>query len=300
MFDGFEEFSIATKSDPDISLFGRRGGTSAPGTPPVLLLHGFPQSHHMWHRVAPQLIDRYEVIMLDIRGYGQSSKPERLEGYAKSAMARDCVEVMEKLGCASFYLCGHDRGARIAHKVCVDYPERIKKLILLDICPTLAMYESTDLIFAQAYFHWFFLSQPAPFPEDLILGNPRVAAQRFLVGLPSKVSNVFDPECFEYYVGCIADPDTIHTMCQDYRASASLDLEEQRQDLQNGRLIRCPVTVLWGRHGLIEKKYNPLEEWRKVTQPGVAVSGRAVDSGHFIPEELPNEVVLTILDFFKE
>ncbi|KAI3396963.1 hypothetical protein diail_11363 [Diaporthe ilicicola] len=297
MFDGFEPFRIQTSTEPQVTISGIR---SAPNKdlPALLLLHGFPQTHHIWHRVAPQLTGSYNVVLLDLRGYGASSKPAGdVASYAKSAMARDCAAVMSELGFETFHVCAHDRGARVAHKLCVDHPGRVAKAIFLDICPTLAMYEGTNLEFATAYFHWFFLIQKSPLPETMILGNPRRLAEMFMGGRQRDGTAIFEPECFEEYVGGLSDPDTVHGMCQDYRASATLDMEEQRRDLAEGRHIKSPLRVLWGNVGIIEKAFDALAEWRKVTDQGVSVDGHAVDSGHYIPEQAPDVVVAEIREF---
>lgn len=302
MFDGFETFRIKTSKEPEVTISGIRS-TGPPNNsanrdlPALLLLHGFPQTHHIWHRVAPQLTDSYNVVLLDLRGYGSSSKPADVSSYAKSAMARDCIAVMDELGFKAFHVCAHDRGARVAHKLCVDHPGRVAKAVFLDICPTLAMYEGTDFEFAKAYFHWFFLIQKSPLPETLILGDPRRLAEMFMGGRQQGGTAIFEAECFEAYVSGLSDPDTVHGMCQDYRASATLDMEEQRRDLAEGRHIKSPLRVLWGKFGVIEKAFDALAEWRKVTDQGVSVDGHVVDSGHYIPEQAPDVVVAEIREF---
>ncbi len=245
MFEGFQTFAITTQDDPEVTIRGlvRRissndtsSNPSNPSNPSpnklsaLLLLHGFPQSHHIWHRVveAPQLAGRFSAVVIpDLRGYGESSKPEGVDAYAKSAMARDCVAVMDGLGLGgpgegerggddddevggSFFVCAHDRGARVAHKLCVDHPSRVRRAVLLDICPTLAMYSATDRAFAAAYFHWFFLIQPPPLPETMISGNARLVAEMFMGGRQKGGVGIFDLECFDYYVKSLGDPDTVH------------------------------------------------------------------------------------------
>lgn len=299
MFENFESVSVITQSSPEVTIRGLRSTGTSSELPPLLLLHGFPQTHHIWHRVAPQLTDNYNVVLLDLRGYGSSSKPSGdVAQYAKSTMARDCAVAMEQLGYTSFYFCGHDRGARVGHKLCVDYPDRVKGAIFLDICPTLAMYEATNFDFAKAYFHWFLLIQASPLPETMILGDPRQVAEMFMGGRQADQLSIFEAECFEEYVKNLSDPDTVHAMCQDYRAAASLDMEEQKRDLAEGRQIRCPLRVLWGKHGVVAKYFDAISDWRKVTQEGVAVDGKAVESGHYIPEQAPQEVVLAIREVF--
>ncbi|KAL6851209.1 hypothetical protein ACO1O0_008337 [Amphichorda felina] len=300
MFEGFEPFDIKTQNDPPVTIHGLKSGSPSRSLPSLLLLHGFPQSHHMWHAVAPQLTDRYNVVLIDIRGYGASSKPADLASYAKSAMARDCIAVMDALlGSTSepFFVCAHDRGARVAHKLCVDFPDRVRATILLDICPTLAMYTTTDFAFAKAYYHWFFLIQPEPLPETLISGRPREFAELAMGARQEQALSIFEPSCFEYYASVLEDPAAVHSMCQDYRASASLDLDEARQDLKDGRLIRCPLLVLWGKHGVIEKCFDAVREWSAVTAQEITVQGRSVESGHYIPEEAPREVVTAVREF---
>lgn len=322
MFDNFEPISVTTQTSPvEVTIRGLRSKPPSPeattALPPLLLLHGFPQTLHIWHRVAPQLTAHFTVILIDLRGYGASSKPtgtgtgtsadaadnDGTAHYAKSAMARDCIAVMAHLfpgtpgtPATSFYLAAHDRGARVAHKLCVDYPAQVKAALLLDICPTLAMYAATDVRFASAYWHWFFLIQRAPLPESMILGaGARAVADMFMGG--GGAAGIFAPECWEAYVGALGDAATVHGMCQDYRAAATLDLDEQRADAAAGRRIRCPLTVLWGRHGVVDKCFDALGEWRKVTDEGVRVEGRAVESGHYIPEQAPDEVVSAIRNF---
>ena len=299
MFDGFTPFNITTQADPKVIISGvTSGNDSSSSLPPLLLLHGFPQTYHIWHRVAPQLTDKYTVVVPDIRGYGSSSKPADVANYAKSAMARDCIALMDSLGFKdNFFVCAHDRGARIAHKLCVDFPERVAAAILLDICPTLAMYSTTDFVFASAYFHWFFLIQKEPMPEKMITNDPDLFAQSFMgIVKGSNSLSSFDNRCFAEYTKSLGDYDTVHGMCQDYRASATLDLEEQKADLEAARLIQCPLRVIWGSKGLIEKRYNCVEEWQKVTDPKVKVDGYKVESSHYIPEEVPDDVVRAIFE----
>lgn len=302
MFEDFEPFTSTTQSEvpgnKHVNIYGLQHDKGS-SLPPLLLLHGFPQSRHIWHRVAPQLLGKYSLVIPDLRGYGASSKPETIAAYAKSAMAKDMVDVMDQLGyTGKFYVCAHDRGARVAHKLCVDFPDRVEKVIFLDISPTLKMYESTSMEFANAYFHWFFLIQRAPLPETLISAKPREVAKMFMGGRNPYDLGIFDEECFEYYSQMLEDPVTVHAMCNDYRASATLDMDESRVDIAEGRLIQCPVRVVWGKHGVIEKLFDAVEDWKAVTAKGVDVGGYAVESGHYIPEQVPDEVVKAILEFF--
>lgn len=266
--------------------------------PPLLLLHGFPQSHHIWHKAAPELTSEFTVIAIDLRGYGASSNPagdEQHKLYAKSAMAKDCIDVIKELGFQSFYVCAHDRGARVAHELCIDYPAAVLKVMLLDICLTLIMYTKTNQAFATAYFHWFLLIQAAPFPETIISHNPGAFAGRCFgrVGM-----DVFDRECMPYCVSMLSSPDAVHAMCEDYRAGASIDLEEARRDIDAKRHIKCPLRVLWGEKGIIEKTYDAISEWKEVHASG-EVDGEGVQSGHYIPEEAPDVVLYNIREFFS-
>ncbi|CAF3495722.1 hypothetical protein FGSG_03173 [Fusarium graminearum PH-1] len=298
MFNNFQPFTIQTKSDPNVTINGLKSGDASSSKPALLLIHGFPQTLHIWHRVVPQIADKYNIVLIDIRGYGKSSKPAGVASYAKSAMARDCIDVMDALGhSGSFFVCAHDRGARVAHKLAVDYPDRIRKFILLDICPTLAMYTKTDFDFAIAYFHWFFLIQKEPLPETLITAKPRELAKMFMGGRQGDGVAIFEPDCFNIYAKSLEDYDTVHGMCNDYRASATLDLEEAREDLKNGKKIKSPLLILWGKHGVIEKCFDAIKEWKEVTEDGVSVQGHSVDSGHYIPEQAPDEVVASIKEF---
>jgi haloacetate dehalogenase len=298
MFEGFSEFDIAVSNSPDVTIHGIRSGNGEP----LLLLHGFPQTHHMWHLVAPQLASVFTVICIDLRGYGRSSKPASSSSakhapYSKSSMARDCVAVMAHFGFQSFSILAHDRGARVAHKLCVDYPERARRLVMLDICPTLTMYEATNQDFATAYWHWFFLVQPAPFPETLILKNRDVFREKFFGGAGySGGKEEYHPEAMREYLAQLVDPEAVHAMCEDYRAAATVDLEEAREDREKGRKIKCPVRVLWGKKAVIERCFDALKEWRAVSEG--PVDGEAVDSGHYVAEEVPDVVLKNAMEFF--
>jgi haloacetate dehalogenase len=296
MFEGFTQFDISVQTTTEVTIHGIKAGDG----PPLLLLHGFPQTHHIWHLVAPKLTSTFTVVCVDLRGYGQSSKPASSVSsnhapYAKSSMAKDCVAVMSKLGFEQFSILAHDRGARVAHKLCVDLPERVRKVMLLDICPTLVMYEKTTQQFATFYWHWFFLIQPAPFPETLILGNLEQFKERFFgsgyVGMPE-----YHPEAMKAYLSQLTDADSVHSMCEDYRAGATIDLKEAREDRRLGRKIKCPVRVLWGENGAIGKCFDTLAEWQAVSEG--SVDGEAVDSGHYVAEEVPDVVLRHANEFF--
>lgn len=299
MFEKFTTFDIPV--EPDVTIHGVHGGSG----PALLLLHGFPQTHHIWHRVADELAKSYYVVAMDLRGYGRSSKPDGGEGhvrYGKKAMAKDVVVVMKELLSRrgdedeSFYVCGHDRGARVTHRLCVDYPHLVKKAILLDICPTLAMYTQTTREFAQSYFHWFFLIQQSPLPEISISTNAQVWVETFMGGRYAGLAP-FAKECLAEYKANLADYDTVHAMCEDYRAAALIDLKEAEEDIAEGKKVQCPLRVLWGKNGVVGKLFDVLSEWRSVSSQ--SVDGLAVDSGHYIPEERPEDVIANVLEFLK-
>jgi haloacetate dehalogenase len=262
--------------------------------PPVLLLHGYPQTHAMWHKVAPQLAREYTVVCADLRGYGDSSKPKGVPGhanYSKRAMALDMVEVMETLGFPKFHLVGHDRGARVAHRLARDHGRRVQTLTVLDISPTLKMYQSTNMQFAKAYYHWFFLIQKAPLPERMLAGQVPWYILRRLGRGPSGVKH-FSKEAIIEYTRVFRDPRTIHATCEDYRAAATIDLMHDKQDAR--RKIRMPVLALWGKHGVIEALFDCLADWREVAED---VRGKALNCGHFIPEEKPRDLLLELRRF---
>jgi len=258
------------------------------------MLHGYPETHAMWHKIAPDLARDYTVVCADLRGYGDSSKPKGLpdhSNYSKRAMAKDMVEVMAALGHKSFHLVGHDRGARVAHRLARDHGRRVKSLTVLDISPTLKMYESTNKAFATAYYHWFFLIQKPPLPEKLLAGHlPGYILGR--IGRGRGGLKHFSKQARREYIRCFRDPRTIHATCEDYRAAASIDLEHDRKDLK--QKLRMPVMVLWGRQGVIERMFRPLRDWREVAAD---VQGRALDCGHFLPEEKPAAVLAELRRF---
>ena len=290
LFPGFAEHTVETAGAPVHLRVGGRG-------PPVLLLHGYPQTLAIWHRMAPALAKGFTVVAADLRGYGDSGKPPTTDDhapYSKREMARDVVLAMEALGFGSFHLVGHDRGGRVGHRLAVDHPGRVRSLTVLDIAPTLAMYERTDLEFARAYYHWFFLIQPAPLPERLIGAEPEFFLRDKLRAW-SQGRWPFDDAAFAEYLRCFRDPRTIHCSCEDYRAAASIDLVHDRADREAGRRIRCPVLALWGDRGVVHRCFRPLDEWRRVSD--AEVSGRALPSGHFLPEEVPGDVLRALLPF---
>jgi haloacetate dehalogenase len=279
----------------EVSIQGFQAGQGAP----LLLLHGFPQTSLIWHKIAPKLTTSYRVVAVDLRGYGGSSKPPgdaSHKAYSKSTMAQDVVTVMDRLNYKKFYVCGHDRGGRVTHKLCIDHPDRVIKAMVLDICPTLAMFDQTDKLFATAYWHWFFLIQPTPFPEMMINYNPELFTQKFMA-LPGVPQETFHPDALKAYTDLFRDKAGCHGMCEDYRAGASIDMKEQREDIEKGRKIQCPLKVIWGKKGLIERKFNAVEEWRKVCSSDV--EGEAFECGHYIPEEKPELLLQHIQSWFK-
>jgi haloacetate dehalogenase len=266
--------------------------------PPLLLLHGYPQTHALWHKVAPRLAQRYTVVAADLRGYGDSGKPAtdaRHAPYAKREMAKDIVGAMRALGFQRFFLAGHDRGGRLAHRLAADHADAVARLAVLDISPTLAMYERTDMAFARAYWHWFFLIQPAPIPERMIGADPAFYLRRKM-GDGAAGMKPFAPEAWAEYERCFT-PETIHASCEDYRAAATIDLEHDRADRQAGRRLACPLLALWGTNGVIEKCFTPLADWGAVASD---VRGGALPAGHYLPEEVPSLVADEFERFFTE
>ena len=266
--------------------------------PPLLLLHGYPQTHAMWHRIAPALARSYTVVCADLRGYGDSGKPASDAAhapYAKRAMAGDMVELMRDLGFARFRLAGHDRGGRVAHRLCVDHPDAVERVAVLDISPTRLMYAKTDRAFATAYYHWFFLIQPFDLPEKLIGADPLYYLRRKTAGWGS-AANIFDPRAFAEYARCFVQPETIHATCEDYRAAASIDLEHDDADAGAGRKVACPLLVLWGDKGVVHRYFDPINDWRTVA---VDVRGRALPSGHYLAEEAPDATLRELQEFFN-
>jgi haloacetate dehalogenase len=289
LFPGFEVRRIPTSGAEIHCAVGGSG-------PPLLLLHGFPQTHAIWHRIAPRLAERFTVVAADLRGYGDSSRPPSDEShgpYSKRAMALDQVEVMRALGFERFSVAGHDRGGRVAHRLARDHRERVERLAVLDISPTLAMYQATDTRFATLYYHWFFLIQPFDLPERLIGADPDYYLMRKLGGWGTR-ELPFSPEALAEYRRCFRDPAAIHAMCEDYRASASVDLEHDRADL--AQKLACPLLVLWGERGVVHRCFQPLSDWREVA---LDVRGEALPGGHYLPEELPGPTGDRLLGFLS-
>jgi haloacetate dehalogenase len=290
-----EGFSTEDVMHEGVRLRLRRAGSG----PPLLLLHGHPQTHVMWHKVAPALAAWRTVVLLDLRGRGDSERlPASADhaGYSKRAMAADAVAVMRCCGFERFDVCAHDRGARVAHRLALDHPQAVARLMLLDIAPTLAMYEGTDEAFARAYWHWFFLIQPAPLPERAIEADP-AAWVRDGMGARFAGLDPFDPTAMAEYVRCLSLPGSATAVCEDYRASAAIDLEYDRADRAAGRRIACPTRVLWGSHGVIARCFDAIALWREAADH---VTGRALDCGHYIAEEQPAALLEEMKSFFGD
>lgn len=279
MLDGFETLRIVRDG---VALNVRRAGTGAP----LLLLHGHPQTHAMWHRVAPDLARHFTLVLMDLRGYGDSGRPaagEQSAAYAKREMALDAMHVMRSLGHAHFQVLAHDRGARVAHRLALDHPDAVQRMLLLDIAPTLAMYRNTTDAFARAYWHWFFLIQPPPLPEALIASDP-VRYIRSVMGARHAGLAAFAPEAFAEYERCIAIAGTADAICADYRASAGVDLQHDQADVDAGRKLAQPLRVLWGEHGAVGRCFDVPALWRDAAHD---FSGRSLPCGHYIAEEAP-------------
>lgn len=287
LFPGFEQGVVET-SGATINYVAAGAGE------PMLLLHGYPETLACWHAIAPALAKDYRVVCADLRGYGDSSKPAGLpdhSNYSKRAMALDMVELMATLGHETFHLVGHDRGARVSHRLARDHVARVRTLTVLDISPTLKMFESTNLAFATAYYHWFLMLQPAPLPEQMLAGQvPFNVLGR--VGRAEPDLTPYDPQAIAEYVRCFSDPAAIHASCEDYRAAGTIDLEHDRAD--RGRKLDIPVLALWGSRAVVGKMFDCLADWREVASN---VTGRALDCGHFIPEEAPEETLAEITTF---
>lgn len=290
----FENFSAQTVQHEGLALRTRRGGQG----PALLLLHGHPQTHVMWHRVADALARRFTVVMMDLRGYGDSARPAATDdhkAHSKRAMALDAMAVMRHHGFDRFQVLAHDRGARVAHRLAMDHAEAVERMMLLDIAPTLAMYEGTTEAFARAYWHWFFLIQPSPLPETLIAGDP-AGYVRGVMGKRHAGLAAFDPFALAEYERCAGLPGTAESICEDYRASATIDLEHDRLDVANGCRLEMPLRVLWGEHGAVAASFRVLDLWRERASQ---VDGRAMPCGHYIAEEAPSLLLQEAFDFFR-
>lgn len=290
MFQGFVEEKV---TGAGATLFLRRAGPE--GATPIVLLHGYPQTSAMWHGVAPILARSYQVVCPDLRGYGRSDKPETdssHEPYSKRSMAKDIVAVMRRLGHERFLVGAHDRGARVAHRLGLDHPESVGAMVLLDIAPTREMYAQTNTDFAQAYWHWFLLIQPQPLPENIIGADPE-GFWKLKCFNQAGGDNPFSDAAMAEYLEAFAKPDAIHASCEDYRAAAGIDIEHDNAD--KGRKLNMPVLALWAKRGVIAKCFDALELWR---QRAEQVHGEALDTTHYMAEEIPIEIATRMTDFF--
>jgi haloacetate dehalogenase len=292
LFPGFATETVET-AGATINVLRKGSGQ------PLLLLHGYPETNLTWHKVAQRLAEQYSVVVPDLRGYGNSGRPpdgERHEGYSFRAMAQDQVDVMRHYGHDQFWVVAHDRGARVTHRLCLDHPESVKRAVLMDIAPTLTMYEGTNQEFATKYMWWFFLIQSFPLPEHMIGLDPKFYLQRIFDGL-NKTPGSIAPELMNKYIEAFANPATIHSTCEDFRAAAGADLEMDRADDKAGKKIVCPLHVLWAGKGTVGVLWDVLATWRaKCSAP---VTGRAVDCGHFLQEEAPQDVLAESQQFFS-
>jgi Predicted hydrolases or acyltransferases (alpha/beta hydrolase superfamily) len=288
MFDEFEAVDLPTSMT---TIHARIGGSG----PPLLLLHGYPQTHVIWHKIAPRLAERFTVVAADLRGYGDSGKPASdpsHAAYAKRAMAADQVEVMAALGFRRFAVVGHDRGARVAHRMALDHPDAVERLALLDIVPTRTVFATVNQFVATGYYHWFFLIQPEPLPETMIGHDPAFYLREKLRRWCGPDKAAITAEAFAEYLRCFADPACIHASCEDYRAAATIDLVHDEADLVHK--IGCPLLVLWGETGLVGRSYDVLAVWR---ERAVDVRGRSLPCGHYLAEERPEETLAALLAF---
>ena len=295
MLDGFATAQVETG---ETTIFARWSGSG----PPILMLHGFPETHLMWRSVAPRLARKFTVVCADLRGYGRSgcaaSAPDHMP-YAKRAMARDMVAVMDHLGFDRFAVAGHDRGGRVAYRLALDHPARVSRLAVLDILPTSAVWERADARFAIAYWPWSLLAQPEPLPERLIAAAPDAVIDDALGGWGSP-STVFTPEIRAAYVEALSEPARVHAICEEYRAAATVDRAHDDADRDSGRRIACPLLALWSDRGALGSWYadagGPLALWREWADD---VQGRSLDAGHFFPEEIPEETADALERFFQ-
>ena len=293
LFPGYKSEWINTRSG---RIFARVGGNG----PPLLLLHGFSETHVMWHRVAPQLAERFTVIVADLPGYGWSDMPESDEQrtpYTKRAMAKTLVEAMEQLGHVHFALAGHDRGGRVSYRLALDHPGRLSKLAVLDNLPTYDYWERMDWRYALKIYHWTFLAQPNPLPETLILGSPDFfLKQKMASQTKSKTLDAIDRRALEHYLAPFRDPSRVHAMCEDYRAGAGADYAYDKADHDAGNKITIPLLALWGDVGIATAAATPLDTWKTWATD---VRGMPIDSGHFLCEENPDATAKAMLEFFS-
>ena len=296
-FDGFEPRRFDVNG---VQIHARVPATARGSKPALLLVHGFPQTHALWHRVVQQLQQDYWIVLPDLRGYGDSAQPPGLpdhSNYSKRTMAQDLVDLMDQLGCPEFLLGGHDRGGRVAARLTLDHAEKVKKLCVIDIAPTLDMYNATNMDFARAYYHWFHLIQPWPLPEKMIGADAKNYLHAKLGGWGSQGLAYIEPQALAEYERCFCRPEAIHGACEDYRASAGIDLDHDRTSRERGQKIACDTLVLWGERGVVHRLFKPLALWQ--AQCSGRVTGQLLSAGHFIPEELPSETATALKAFFR-
>lgn len=293
--EGFERLDLRVGGR---AVRGRIGGRA--DAPPLLLLHGFPQTHVLWHRVAPVLAPHFRLVLPDLRGYGDSEgapdEPQHTQ-MGKRAMAADLLALMHGLGHERFAVAGHDRGGRVAHRLALDAPGAVTHLAVLDIAPTLDMVEGADWRFGRAYYHWFFLAQPAPEPERMINTDPLRYLHRKLGGWGAASLTHLHPAALAEYERCMQRPEVVHAMCEDYRAALTCDLELDRASRAAGDKLACELLVLWGGRGVVQALFDPMALWRAASRG--AVQGEALDCGHYLPEEQPEATAARLLDFFS-
>lgn len=291
MFEGFQERRLPGADGVEINA--KVGGSG----PPLLLLHGYPQTHVMWNKVAPTLAERFTVVATDLRGYGDSSKPDsdaKHLVYSKRSTANDQVAAMRSLGYERFFVAGHDRGGRVAHRMALDHPDAVERLAVLDIGPTREMFKPTSFEFAMAYYHWFFLAQPFDLPERLIGADPEFYLRKKTMAWSGGHENVFGAEALAQYIRCFRDPKTIHASCEDYRAAATIDIEHD--DADGGRKVKAPLLALWGLRGVVHRLFDPLALWRTRAED---VRGEPLPTAHYVPEEAPDATVSRLIAFFS-
>lgn len=297
---GFQGFEPVTLKLAHSTVFARV--SMAPNKPALLLLHGFPQTHVMWRRVAQALSPHYTLVLPDLRGYGQSyaHEPDAPDHspHSKRAMAQDVVDLLAHLGINKAYVCGHDRGGRVAHRLALDHPGQVMKLCVIDIAPTLDMYKRTDMDFARAYYHWFHLIQPFPLPETMIGGAAREYLHAKLGGWGSGGLGHIEPEALSAYETSFCQAQAIHSACEDYRASAGIDLEHDRASRSQGQRIACDTLVIWGGRGIVNQLFDPVALWQ--AQCSGQVHGEVLPAGHFIPEECPFETAALLTAFMNQ
>lgn len=292
MLEGFKRQDIQTKGCRIVTVTGGKG-------PPLLMLHGNPFNHMNWSKVAPDLAKDFSVVLTDLRGYGDSEKPPSTEdhsSYSFRTMAQDQVEVMAALGYDKFFVAGHDRGARVTHRMCLDHPDKVLRAAIMDIIPQYHLYNNITFDWAKFSWHWFFNIQPSPLPEKMMGADPDWFIQKKLAKSEKGLS-FFPPEALEEYKRCFRNPETIRAICEDYRAGASIDLVHDAEDIKAGRKVSCPALILWGATGGVGRtKPSPGEIWKSYASNIVAA--KTVPSGHYLSEEAPVETTAALREFF--